>query len=71
LAYHEANRRAGRYVGEIHMRFEFEDHRGPYRSWLHVDCATLGRYAHDAGWTCELIVEQDGGDYLARLTRHR
>lgn len=69
LAYHEANRRAGRYIGEIRMRFVFEDETGPLCGWLHVDPETLQRHAEQAGWWSETILEEETGDYLARLTR--
>ncbi|MHC4218680.1 MAG: class I SAM-dependent methyltransferase [Planctomycetota bacterium] len=68
LAYHEANRRAGRYIGEIHLESEFRGNRGPRYSWLHVDAGTLRDHAVRAGWKCEVILKQDTGDYLARLT---
>ena len=68
LAYHEANRRAGRYIGEIRMRFVFEGMTGPVCGWLHVDPDTLQRRAEQARWTCETILEEESGDYLARLT---
>jgi SAM-dependent methyltransferase len=67
LAYHEANRQAGRYAGEIRVQFEYDGQRGPYCRWLHVDLETLGRRAAAVGWECELILEQGGGDYLACL----
>jgi 2-polyprenyl-3-methyl-5-hydroxy-6-metoxy-1,4-benzoquinol methylase len=68
LAHHDASRRAGRYVGEITMRMEFRDMRGPFCGWLHVDALTLGRHAERAGWVSETIVETEGGEYLALLT---
>ncbi|MGD2136569.1 MAG: methyltransferase domain-containing protein [Gemmatimonadales bacterium] len=67
LAYHEANRRAGRYVGEVRLRFAFGETRGPRLGWLHVDAATLGRYAEAAGLGCEIVLERESGEYLARL----
>lgn len=67
LAYHEANRRAGRYVGEIRMQIEFAGLRGPFCGWLHVDPETLAAQAARAGWTCELVLEHESGEYLARL----
>jgi hypothetical protein len=69
LAYHEANRQAGRYVGATRVQFEYEGEAGPYCAWLHVDPETLGQRAEQAGWDCRIILEQDSGDYLARLTR--
>jgi hypothetical protein len=67
LAYHEALRRAGRYVGEIRMQFEFRGVAGPFCGWLQVDGETLAAQARTAGWTCEVVVQDARGDYLARL----
>src|SRR5262249_55251375 len=41
LAYHEANRKAGRYIGETRLQFEFRGQQGPGCGWLHVDADTL------------------------------
>jgi hypothetical protein len=67
LAYHELNRKAGRYIGETRIQFEFHGQTGPYCGWLHVDPETLSEYAAASGWACGLVLKQDGGDYLARL----
>ncbi len=69
LAYHELNRRAGRYVGETRMILEFGGVTGPLCGWLHVDAATLARLAGEAGWRCEVVRQEATGDYLACLTR--
>jgi SAM-dependent methyltransferase len=69
LAYHEANRTAGRYIGEIRMQFEFKGQKGPYCGWLHVDAETLREHSEPAGWKCEVVRQRKNGDYLARLTR--
>jgi SAM-dependent methyltransferase len=69
LAYLEANRRAGRYVGEIRLQFEYRGNKGPPCGWLHVDAATLKEHAARAGWDCEVVLTAENGDYLARLTR--
>lgn len=71
LAYHEANRRKRGYIGEIRMRIEHQDLKGPYCGWLQVDSGTLGEHAMAAGWDCQVIITGEGGDYLARLTRRR
>jgi SAM-dependent methyltransferase len=69
VAYREANRRAGRYVGEIRMQVEFAGQAGPYCGWLHVDAETLTQHAVTAGWTCEIEHQEESGDYLASLTK--
>jgi SAM-dependent methyltransferase len=67
VAYREANRRAGRYVGETRIQVEFAGEAGPYCGWLHVDAETLENHARKAGWTCEVVHREDTGDYLACL----
>jgi SAM-dependent methyltransferase len=69
LAYHEANRQAGRYIGEVRIRFEFQGEMGPYCGWLHVDAETLTEHAELAGWRCEVVHREESGDYLTRLER--
>ncbi len=67
LAYHEANRKAGRYIGEIRLQFSFGEVVGPYCGWLHVDPETLQAHAEGAGWGFEVLLSEENGDYLARL----
>lgn len=67
LAYQEANRAAGRYIGEIRTRIDYGQHEGRWSGWLHVDPETLARHAGDAGYSCDVILQLDTGDYLARL----
>ncbi|NIM95088.1 MAG: methyltransferase domain-containing protein [Anaerolineales bacterium] len=68
LAYQEANRRAGRYFGEIRRRFEYKGQMGPFFGWLHVDLETLINHAERIGWSCQVVYRGEGGDYLAQLT---
>ena len=68
LAYQEASRRAGRYIGEVRMHLEYQGQKGAPSGWLQVDAGTLKRQAARAGWNCEVILTAAGGDYLARLT---
>ena len=68
LAYQEANRRAGRYFGEIRLRFEYQGRMGPLFGWLHVDPGTLTDRAERMGWSCRVVCREGNGDYLAQLT---
>ncbi len=68
VAYREATRQAGRYVGEMRLQFEFAGQSGPYCGWLHVDADTLVQHAASAGWSCEAVLEEETEDYLACLT---
>jgi SAM-dependent methyltransferase len=67
VAYLEANQRAGRYFGEIRLQVEFQGKTGPYYCWLHVDAEMLKQRAAAAGWLCDVILQGEHGDYLARL----
>ncbi len=68
LSYHEANRRASRYFGEIRMQFEYKGLRGPLFGWLHVDAETLTEHAGKAGFSCRVVSQKEDGNYLAQLT---
>ncbi len=68
LTYQEQNLEAGRYFGEIRMRFKYGNNEGPLFGWLHIDPETLSDYASAADLDCEIVKRQDGGDYLARLS---
>lgn len=68
LEYHEKMRRAGRYFGEVRLRFEYKNLIGPEFGWLHVDPNTLKEQASSTGWECWIELEENG-DYLARLSR--
>ena len=69
LAYQQANREAGRYIGEMRLQFEFQGQAGPTCGWLHVDPQTLAQHASASGWNCTVLLQEDDGDYLARLVR--
>ena len=69
LAYHEANRKADRYIGEIRMQYEFRGEAGSYFGWLQIDAETLSQHATASGWRCEVMRQEERGDCLARLTR--
>ena len=59
----------GRYVGELHFQIEYEGRKGDPFPQLYVDANSLIRYAREADWDCEIVLEPDEyGHYLARLT---
>ena len=68
LAYHEANRKAGRYFGEVHLQVRFKGQTGPVYGWLLIDPETLTREASALGWTTEIVLQEADGSCLARLT---
>jgi 2-polyprenyl-3-methyl-5-hydroxy-6-metoxy-1,4-benzoquinol methylase len=55
VEYQNANRKAGRYIGEIRSRFEYKGQVGDYFNWLHVDPDTLRTLATRQGWTSKII----------------
>ena len=69
LEYQKQNLNSGRYFGEVRMQFEYRGMRGPLFGWLHIDAETLGSYASQTGWNCEVVQQRQDGNYLARLAR--
>lgn len=56
---------AGRYFGELDLRFEYKGRSGDPFSVLQIDYETLVNIAAREGWQCELI-DSNGGHYIAR-----
>ena len=67
LEYHKANSRAGQYIGETSIQFEYKGERGPFCRWLHIDPDTLQEVASSKNWKCEIIFQDKNGEYFARL----
>jgi SAM-dependent methyltransferase len=65
----EVRRRQDRYAGEMRFQLEYKGVMGPPLEWLFVDSATLAEHAGRAGWSCEVLWQEEEGHYLARLTR--
>jgi len=63
----EARRRDGRYFGESDLQLEYKGRRGAPFTQLCVDADTLNAHAQAAGWSCEIVVPEATGRYLARL----
>lgn len=57
---------AGRYFGELDLRFEYKGQTSDVFTVLQIDFPTLQRIAADCGWSSEKIAAS-GGHYLARL----
>lgn len=58
-----------RYIGEMRFRLEYKGKKGPPLAWLFLDSKLLAERAMKAGWSCEVIWQEEEGHYLARLTR--
>jgi SAM-dependent methyltransferase len=55
------------YYGEIECRYEYRKEKTDWFSWLYIDRNTLQLIAEDEGWKMEFIMEDESGQYLARL----
>jgi SAM-dependent methyltransferase len=69
LAYHQRNRALGRPIGEIKMRFEYQDMIGSWVRWFHPTPDELQEIACEAGWGVEEISSKSGPFYSAVLRK--
>jgi len=58
----------GNYYGEVTYQMSYKNYKTLPFSWLFVDFDTLQNSASQTGLTCELIIEGNHFDYLARIT---
>ncbi|MBI3085328.1 MAG: methyltransferase domain-containing protein [candidate division NC10 bacterium] len=58
---------AGRYPGEMCFQLEYKGRKGPPLAWLFVGSKILAERVGKAGWSCEVIWQEEEGHYLARL----
>jgi len=56
------------YYGEVSFSMEYKNEKSTSFPWLYVDYNTLQRAANYSNLTCELVMEGEHYDYLARLT---
>ena len=56
------------YYGEISFSMEYKNKKSESFPWLYVDYNTLQRAANYSNLDCELVMEGEHYDYLARLT---
>ncbi|WP_282112863.1 class I SAM-dependent methyltransferase [Maribacter stanieri] len=56
------------YYGEVSFSMEYKKQKSQSFLWLYVDYNTLQRAASYNNLTCELVMEGEHYDYLARLT---
>ncbi len=69
LAYQRQLEDSGRYRGETRFRLHYGEARGAEFDWLYADYSSLVELAGGNSWQAELIAEDDGGTYWARLIR--
>jgi len=55
------------YYGEVKYYFEYNGITGEPFKWLFVDFSTLSEYANQYGFQCELVLEDENHQFLAKL----
>jgi len=56
------------YYGEVVFNLEYKGEKETPFNWLYLDFNTLQNAAHANGLQCEMVLEGEHYDYLARLT---
>lgn len=57
-----------RYYGEIKYQYDYRGELGNWFQWLYIDYAFCAEIAQKAGFTIELLGQDDEGHFLGRLT---
>ncbi len=57
----------GRYYGEVEFQMAYKNSFGERFKWLYVDFETLTRVCTVNGFDCELVMQGEHYDYLAKL----
>ena len=55
------------YYGELDYMLSYKGENATLTTWLYLDFETLMNASEEAGLTCELVMEGDHYDYLARI----
>lgn len=56
------------YYGEVDYTVKYKGETEPTFDWMYIDYNTLKKAAEFCGFTCELVLEGNHYDYLAKLT---
>lgn len=56
------------YFGEVQYTLEYKGIRGRPYQWLYIDPVTLRKYAEEAGFEMDILLEADEGYYFSKLT---
>ena len=56
------------YYGEIWYQYEYKKQKTGWFQWLYIDERTLKKVAEETGFDMEVLLEDEYGQYLARLT---
>ncbi|PIQ77988.1 hypothetical protein COV82_02155 [Candidatus Peregrinibacteria bacterium CG11_big_fil_rev_8_21_14_0_20_46_8] len=66
--YHQKNRAAKHYVGEIKIRIEYKDEIDDWFDWIHVEPKIMKKLAQETGWKIIELHETSSGEYSAALS---
>lgn len=69
LAYQQLNIENNRYLGEVRIHFTYRGNKGPQFNWLNIDYETLKNAAYDTGWECNILIQEENGNYLVKLEK--
>ena len=67
LAYQKENLKLGCYIGEIRLQIEYKGQIGEKFQILHVDPLTLTNLAIEEGWSCDILLKEKNGAFLAKV----
>ncbi len=67
LAYQKENLKLGCYIGEIRLQIEYKGQLGEKFQILHVDPLTLTNSANEVGLSCDILLKEKNGAYLAKI----
>lgn len=65
---YDADKPTDRYYGEITYRYSYNKVKTDWFNWLYVDEHTMKRIAEECGFVMTVLLEDEFGQYLARLT---
>ncbi|WP_298548304.1 class I SAM-dependent methyltransferase [uncultured Aquimarina sp.] len=60
---------SARYYGEMQYQLKYKKLQSDWFDWLYIDYNTLQNAANTNGFLCELLLEGENHDYLAKLTK--
>jgi predicted RNA methylase len=67
LEYQKNIEKMGRYRGEVQFKFRYKNTEGSLLKWLHVDFGILTEIADQNNMLCELVHNDDSGNFLVQL----
>ena len=56
------------YYGEMQYKLKYKNTESDWFDWLYIDYSTLQNAANVHGFLCELVIEGENNDFLAKLT---